>query len=747
LPITPKYAEAAEAPPAREEEVILGSGRSRILHKGFIGRCKELHALRRDLKQGKTIHVVQGLGGLGKSAFCLEALKFYKRQGREALTLWCAEVEDEPDPVSSLLRQFSASAEQLIGTDWDPIVAAVDRAIADTPVLQRPARRFVVLLNALLHREGLPPLVLHLDNLESLLSGTDNDDPAAFGTWRDAETDAWWQELTRYTQRSGGRLALLCSCRYRHPDFQSWLLPFGRLLDEAVWRLLGWFEGIRRLSYLSRAHLVERIAGHPRAVEFLDRLIRTAIADWEEINGDLPRATTEAEAKKEWDTLVVPVLPPLEQRLAEDLLFDALWTRVLDEPARRLLVRATVLRRPADWDLLRALAAPEGGNADRTIRRLRDASLLTEIRERRADGQSALFFEIHPSVSHLARKHVSNAAELCAQGHRLAGECLEHRAKTSRDWSDDYEASYHLSESGEWDRAFDLLLGPAEWLYGRGRISDSLLTLALLRKPENLHLQNQGRLSTLLGQGWVGLGNLSQATTFLHKAVNAFTELAAQDPSNAEWQRDLSISYNKIGDVLSAQGKLEEAITAYRDSLGIAKRLAAQDPSNAQWQHDLSISYERIGDVLSAQGKLEEAVTAYRDSLDIRQRLAAQDPSNAQWQRDLSVSYNKIGDVLRAQGKLEEAVTAYRDSLGIAKRLATQDPSNAQWQTDLVVSYWKLAQILGGLAETNAEARALLEQGLAILYRLRDEARLNVEQEQWIELFEHALEGSPQANP
>src|SRR5205823_1522097 len=69
LPITPRYAEEAEAPPVREEDVILGSGRSRILHKGFIGRRKELHALRRDLKQGKTIHVVQGLGGLGRAPF------------------------------------------------------------------------------------------------------------------------------------------------------------------------------------------------------------------------------------------------------------------------------------------------------------------------------------------------------------------------------------------------------------------------------------------------------------------------------------------------------------------------------------------------------------------------------------------------------------------------------------------------------------------------------------------------------
>jgi hypothetical protein len=56
-------------------------------------------------------------------------------------------------------------------------------------------------------------------------------------------------------------------------------------------------------------------------------------------------------------------------------------------------------------------------------------------------------------------------------------------------------------------------------------------------------------------------------------------------------------------------------------------RLAAADPSNTEWQRDLSIIYERVGAVLMAQGKRDEAVKAYRDSLAIRERLAAADRS------------------------------------------------------------------------------------------------------------------------
>ncbi|MBF0144499.1 MAG: hypothetical protein HQL59_13715, partial [Magnetococcales bacterium] len=38
----------------------------------------------------------------------------------------------------------------------------------------------------------------------------------------------------------------------------------------------------------------------------------------------------------------------------------------------------------------------------------------------------------------------------------------------------------------------------------------------------------------------------------------------ASDPSNAEWQRDLSVSHEKIGEVLSAQGDLAGALRAFQ---------------------------------------------------------------------------------------------------------------------------------------------------------------------------------------
>jgi len=158
---------------------------------------------------------------------------------------------------------------------------------------------------------------------------------------------------------------------------------------------------------------------------------------------------------------------------------------------------------------------------------------------------------------------------------------------------------------------------------------------------------------------------------------------------------------DEFGTTYMTLGDLEQALKAFRDSLAIRERLVATNSSNTQWQRDLSISYSKVGDVLVAQGTLDDALKAYRGALDIIERLVKADAANAGWQRMLSASYNKVGNVLMAQGKLTEALQAYRDSLAVIERLAGADPTNAQWQQDLQYSIGRI----GGIAYAFVLAR------------------------------------------
>jgi tetratricopeptide (TPR) repeat protein len=212
-------------------------------------------------------------------------------------------------------------------------------------------------------------------------------------------------------------------------------------------------------------------------------------------------------------------------------------------------------------------------------------------------------------------------------------------------------------------------------------------------------------------------GNLPEALKAYRESLAITERLTQADPTNTEWQRDLLVSYNKVGSVLQDQGNLPDALKAYRDSLAITERLAKAEPSNADRQSDLSFSYQRIGEVLGDQGNLPDALKAYRDSLAISDRLAKGDPSNANWQDNLAVSYNAVGLVLQRQGNLPDALKAFRDSLAITERLAKSDPSNTGWQEHLAASYSNVGLVLQ--AQGNLpDARKAYRDSLAITERL-----------------------------
>jgi tetratricopeptide (TPR) repeat protein len=76
-------------------------------------------------------------------------------------------------------------------------------------------------------------------------------------------------------------------------------------------------------------------------------------------------------------------------------------------------------------------------------------------------------------------------------------------------------------------------------------------------------------------------------------------------------------------------GDTEKALQAYQQALNISQALAESDPTNVSAQRDLSVSYNRIGDVQLRLGDTEKALQAYQQALEIRQALAesGSDPS------------------------------------------------------------------------------------------------------------------------
>jgi tetratricopeptide (TPR) repeat protein len=125
---------------------------------------------------------------------------------------------------------------------------------------------------------------------------------------------------------------------------------------------------------------------------------------------------------------------------------------------------------------------------------------------------------------------------------------------------------------------------------------------------------------------------------------------------------------------LMALGATSQAVERYVELVRDHEALAASDPGRADYQRDVSVSYEKLGDLQQTLGDGDQALKLFTASLEIRERLAAAEPGRADYQRDVSVSYNKLGDMLAQAGDRAQAERYYRDSLTIAERLAPADP-------------------------------------------------------------------------
>jgi hypothetical protein len=101
----------------------------------------------------------------------------------------------------------------------------------------------------------------------------------------------------------------------------------------------------------------------------------------------------------------------------------------------------------------------------------------------------------------------------------------------------------------------------------------------------------------------------------------------------------------RIATPLLHTGRMLEVRELWRRSAAMFKRLFDAAPENADYARDFSISYNKLGDLARSGGDPASARRYYQDGLEIRKRLFDAAPENADYARDLWVSYWKLADL------------------------------------------------------------------------------------------------------
>ena len=149
----------------------------------------------------------------------------------------------------------------------------------------------------------------------------------------------------------------------------------------------------------------------------------------------------------------------------------------------------------------------------------------------------------------------------------------------------------------------------------------------------------------------------------IHQRAFEYFEGVGETADTRSLDRKTDALINR-GVQLFAAGQLPEARQSFEQAVDLSTKLAAENPSQTEWQHNLGTGYQQIGNVSAAEGNLTKALEAYEDSRKLLEKLIAHDPSNALWQRDLSGALEKIGDVQSRQGKIGRSFANSSESPG-----------------------------------------------------------------------------------
>ncbi|MDQ1740080.1 MAG: hypothetical protein QOE53_1732, partial [Pseudonocardiales bacterium] len=245
------------------------------------------------------------------------------------------------------------------------------------------------------------------------------------------------------------------------------------------------------------------------------------------------------------------------------------------------------------------------------------------------------------------------------------------------DINDGMEAARNFAEAGDYEQASGIAAGIASFLQRNAHLVTLATFAGELLTSLSMDLTDSRYLAFMEAEANEALG-LTTAAESRHRQIAAhLRRLVGAEPGRADHQQDLSVSYNKLGDLMVTLGRGEDALRFFQQALDITARLAGAEPDRADYQRGLSVSYERLGDLLVALGRGEEALRYFQQALDIHIRLAAAEPDRADHQRDLSVSYEILVDHLVASGRGVDELRFFQQAHDIRIRLVGAEPDRA----------------------------------------------------------------------
>ncbi|MEU6374330.1 tetratricopeptide repeat protein, partial [Streptomyces sp. NPDC046909] len=674
----------------------------------FVGRRGELRRLLAVLRDPQRAGVlVHGIGGVGKSTLAAELLHHYGAQGRLIVPV-AASTARTVDAVLEVLRQRLRAYCVARGLPESDALRQVVVALADAGSPWR--ERWELIRQLVLPRV---PVVMVLDNAEDLLV-------AVSGGGRELSDPALADLLAAWTGASP-RTRLLITSRYpfalpkrAHKRLVAHHLGPLSLAEtrKLIWRL----PGLDALSAAEQYRAYTDVGGHPRALEYLDALLRGGRARFPDV-AERMEAALEERGVADPEGWLEGVAGDLDTALAEtvtlavdDVLLDTLLEQIEGVAgARRLLDGLAVYRTPVDWvgvawQLSDLVEAPEGDPA--LWQRLQAVNTLIAEAQAAAGAGPGSDIDLPPETiaehravwGELRRSPVDMDHDTANALKRLLELGLVSPAPAPQDEAGSEPTGFtvhHWTAAALRHRALADTLGAGHRraaTYWQWRVNvwpqsraDDVTQLIEVRH----HLHQAGDLDgadavtrevcsqlhvwgaweweqRLIGEtlGWFDansraaaphihqLGMIAQLRSDYQQAEDHYRTSLAISEELGD-RSGIASSYHQLGRIAELRGDYQQAENHYRTSLAISEELGNRS--------GIASSYHQLGMIAELRGDYQQAEDHYRTSLAIDEELGNRS--------GIASSYHQLGMIAQLRSDYQQAEDHYRTSLAIKEEL------------------------------------------------------------------------------
>jgi serine/threonine protein kinase/Flp pilus assembly protein TadD len=203
------------------------------------------------------------------------------------------------------------------------------------------------------------------------------------------------------------------------------------------------------------------------------------------------------------------------------------------------------------------------------------------------------------------------------------------------------------------------------------------------------------------------IGSSADAIDAQRQAIELFQELAAANPRDTGYRRQLGVCQNSLALVLERSGQTEEARRAYAEAIRLQEEVLATGEDSGQCLADLALAHSNLGLLQNATGDAVSAAASIASAVTLQEQLLRDAPDDPERLRALAATLNNLG-ALYAERDPARSIEHYERAAAMQKQAMKLRPDEPVYRSELALTYNNLGavQSRSGAAAQAAESYA-----------------------------------------